>query len=174
MSRQRSEDARRGRRIQGVSPLLHPPCFQPQSAGWELNHTRNCCQCSKQCIFYLKALAGLKTLTDKSPEKRLEPLQEHLTFPALIYLRFILHSWLFKMICLFCDDVGLWMILLTGSQAWPKITPSLYWTMSPLYIQEYAWRTSFWWKTCWGMFSQISVGTIFPSPFFQFLSSSGG
>ena len=89
MSRQRSEDARRGRRIQGVSPLLHPPCFQPQSAGWELNHTRNCCQCSKQCIFYLKALAGLKTLTDKSPEKRLEPLQEHLTFPALIYLRWI-------------------------------------------------------------------------------------
>ena len=89
MSRQRSEDARRGRRIQRVSPLLHPPCFQPQSAGGELNHTRNCCQCSKLYIFYLKALAGLKMLTDKSPEKRLEPLQEHLTFPALIYLRWI-------------------------------------------------------------------------------------
>ena len=128
----------------------------------------------KVYIFYLKALAGLKKLTDKSPEKRLEPLQEHLTFPALIYLRFILHSWLFKMICLFCVDVGLWMILFTGSQAWLKITQFLCWTMSPLYIQEYAWRTSSWWKTCWGMFSQISVGTIFPSPFFQFLSSSGG
>ena len=111
----------------------------------------------KVYIFYLKALAGLKKLTDKSPEKRLEPLQEHLTFPALIYLRLILHSWFCKMICLFCDDVGLWMILLTGSQAWLKITPSLCWTMSPLYIQEYAWRTSFWWKTCWGIFSHISV-----------------
>ena len=43
----------------------------------------------KVYIFYLKALAGLKKLTDKSPEKRLEPLQEHLTFPALIYLRWI-------------------------------------------------------------------------------------
>ena len=39
-------------------------------------------------IYYLKALAGLRKLTDRSPEKRLEPLQEHLTFPALIYLRF--------------------------------------------------------------------------------------
>ena len=42
-------------------------------------------------VFYLKALSGLRNLTDKSTEKRLEPLQEHLTFPALIYLRSLLH-----------------------------------------------------------------------------------
>ena len=47
---------------------------------------------AKVYIFYMKALAGLKKLTDKSSEKRLEPLQEHLTFPALIYLRFLLSS----------------------------------------------------------------------------------
>ena len=47
-------------------------------------------------IYYLKALAGLRKLTDRSPEKRLEPLQEHLTFPALIYLRFC------QSLCLSC------------------------------------------------------------------------
>ena len=63
-------------------------------------------------VFYLKALSGLRNLTDKSTEKRLEPLQEHLTFPALIYLRSLLHRCFCKIICLLCEDFYLWIISL--------------------------------------------------------------
>lgn len=64
----------------------------------ELETASNVALPQKVYMSCMKALAGLKMLTDKSPEKRLEPLQEHLTFPALIYLRFPLLLYDFEQI----------------------------------------------------------------------------